>query len=281
MTSLQKTKVGYIYSTVNAGWKSLKLTGSNLGGVTFFGGVHEGIPSAAATVPLIEINGGTWKFVGTMFDYVSSSGNNGAILQTGGEVDFDLVTYVRDSAAAETWPLLYQTGGLARLKNPIAGTAGEFVYARWSDSQVTKILHKNRDNVSQVLDAAEVTGAVNRLAISNAAAGGAPQIACTGDDANIEFGVAPKGNAPFVVRSGATGVAATIQAKGPDANHDFNLFTKGTGILKCNGNAVGVKVPVPASASATGVLGQWAADNSWHYVCVAANTWMRHAIATW
>lgn len=48
-----------------------------------------------------------------------------------------------------------------------------------------------------------------------------------------------------------------------------------------NGSPVGVKVSVPASASASGVPGQWAADSSYHYVCTATNTWVRHAVATW
>tara|TARA_R100000664_G_C2753344_1_gene140737 strand:- start:1543 stop:1785 length:243 start_codon:yes stop_codon:yes gene_type:complete len=37
----------------------------------------------------------------------------------------------------------------------------------------------------------------------------------------------------------------------------------------------------PASAAAAGTPGQIAADASYFYVCVAANTWKRVAIATW
>lgn len=40
-------------------------------------------------------------------------------------------------------------------------------------------------------------------------------------------------------------------------------------------------VSVPASASAAGVMGQIAQDGSYLYVCTAANTWKRVAIATW
>lgn len=40
-------------------------------------------------------------------------------------------------------------------------------------------------------------------------------------------------------------------------------------------------VAAPASASATGVAGSVAFDTSYVYVCVATNTWMRAAIATW
>lgn len=43
----------------------------------------------------------------------------------------------------------------------------------------------------------------------------------------------------------------------------------------------GVKVGVPATATSTGVVGTWAADASYFYVCTAANTWKRVAIASW
>ena len=51
--------------------------------------------------------------------------------------------------------------------------------------------------------------------------------------------------------------------------------------LAVGGNPVGVKVAVPSSAVATGSVGQWAADSSYLYVCIAANTWVRAALATW
>lgn len=47
------------------------------------------------------------------------------------------------------------------------------------------------------------------------------------------------------------------------------------------GNPIATKVAVPASAGATGVVGQWAAESGWLYICVATNTWERVAIATW
>lgn len=44
---------------------------------------------------------------------------------------------------------------------------------------------------------------------------------------------------------------------------------------------LGIKVGVPASATAAGVVGSWAADASFLYICTAANTWKRVAIAAW
>jgi hypothetical protein len=45
--------------------------------------------------------------------------------------------------------------------------------------------------------------------------------------------------------------------------------------------SVGIRVAVPASASATGVAGTWAADASHFYYCSSTNTWVRAPLATW
>jgi hypothetical protein len=44
---------------------------------------------------------------------------------------------------------------------------------------------------------------------------------------------------------------------------------------------IAVNVGAPASASAAGVAGDVAWDSDYFYVCTAANTWKRVAIATW
>lgn len=65
-----------------------------------------------------------------------------------------------------------------------------------------------------------------------------------------------------------------------DTTHRFRrgYFSESVAV---GGNPVGVKVAVPASATATGSVGQWAADSTYLYVCIAANTWVRSALATW
>jgi hypothetical protein len=62
---------------------------------------------------------------------------------------------------------------------------------------------------------------------------------------------------------------------------DTTLARVSAGVVSVEGNPLGVKVAVPALATSTGVLGQWAADASWFYICTAANTWRRVAIAAW
>ena len=47
-----------------------------------------------------------------------------------------------------------------------------------------------------------------------------------------------------------------------------------------DGAIISTKVNVPATATSAGVLGQWAADNSYIYVCVATNSWLRAALTT-
>jgi hypothetical protein len=41
------------------------------------------------------------------------------------------------------------------------------------------------------------------------------------------------------------------------------------------------RVAVPASATAAGSIGQWSADESYLYICVATNAWRRVALTTW
>ena len=45
--------------------------------------------------------------------------------------------------------------------------------------------------------------------------------------------------------------------------------------------AIGIRVDAPASATASGTAGDWAQDDSFIYICTAADTWKRVAIASW
>lgn len=53
-------------------------------------------------------------------------------------------------------------------------------------------------------------------------------------------------------------------------------------MFRINRNGINVKTPkTPASATATGTQGDICWDTNYVYICVAANTWKRSAIATW
>jgi hypothetical protein len=65
----------------------------------------------------------------------------------------------------------------------------------------------------------------------------------------------------------------------------------GTGLLSTELNGlttigiyatvIGVRVGIPATATTACTQGTWAADDSFHYVCVSTDTWRRAALSTW
>lgn len=124
-------------------------------------------------------------------------------------------------------------------------------------------------------------GAVNYVELENSPIGnGYFAFKAAGADTNVSIVWVPKGAGVFQVNAGAR-TAAPIAAFGSLTNVDLDLQTKAAGVVRANGNPVGVKVAVPATATSTGVVGQWAADASFHYTCTATNTWRRVAIASW
>ncbi len=55
----------------------------------------------------------------------------------------------------------------------------------------------------------------------------------------------------------------------------------GATILSLDIAAVGLRVAVPDSAAAECAVGSWAADGAFFYICQAANSWRRAALASW
>ena len=83
------------------------------------------------------------------------------------------------------------------------------------------------------------------------------------------------------IAGGSPGNPAQLIATGDDTDVSIRLIPKGNGVILSGLDPVGVKRAVPASATATGKLGDWAADNGFIYVCTAADTWRRAALQTW
>lgn len=59
-----------------------------------------------------------------------------------------------------------------------------------------------------------------------------------------------------------------------------------TNLLYLNDGAADLQIVVlndaaPSSATDTGTAGQWAADDDYLYHCIATDTWVRSAFATW
>ena len=115
---------------------------------------------------------------------------------------------------------------------------------------------------------------------------GDPQVRASGATANQNLLLYSKGTGTVMANDVAVSTnstTATHTAQQIELGHatDTTVSRTSAGQIAVEGNPVGIKVAVPASASATGVLGQWAADSSWFYVCTATNTWVRAALATW
>ncbi len=54
-----------------------------------------------------------------------------------------------------------------------------------------------------------------------------------------------------------------------------------TQLLPDADGTVGIKVAVPSTATSAGVLGMWAADDSFAYFCTGTSKWRRVAVAAW
>ena len=130
------------------------------------------------------------------------------------------------------------------------------------------------------------TSSVNNVAIYSALTTAGPRIVATGSDTNVDLRLESKGTGTVQANGVAVSTnstSATHTAQQIELGHasDTTVSRASAGQIAVEGNPVGIKVAVPASAGATGVVGQWAADASWFYVCTATNTWVRAALATW
>ena len=56
--------------------------------------------------------------------------------------------------------------------------------------------------------------------------------------------------------------------------------TPGASTVATDSTVVGLRVAAPATSSSTCIAGTWAADNSYYYVCVNANQWLRAPLTT-
>jgi hypothetical protein len=135
---MDKTTVGPLYITCEAGWQGIRVNGpaynqtagtSNGGPLTFRGlrveGRNQTQPSYGA---IIRVTGGIVDLSSTWIGFGMSDPTNstitatrpttdaGIIHVTGGYVDLDRVTYGRASTVAETVPLVYATGGVVNVK---------------------------------------------------------------------------------------------------------------------------------------------------------------------
>jgi hypothetical protein len=57
--------------------------------------------------------------------------------------------------------------------------------------------------------------------------------------------------------------------------------TNGNAVIGVDATLVGLHVAVPATSSSACQAGAWSYDSNFFYICVAANTWKRSAVASW
>lgn len=77
-----------------------------------------------------------------------------------------------------------------------------------------------------------------------------------------------------VIVSGASGQNARLKTNNISGTKDFQF-------INANGTIPTIGTTAPASASATGVTGEIRVTSTFVYMCIATNTWVRAAMATW
>jgi hypothetical protein len=118
---------------------------------------------------------------------------------------------------------------------------------------------------------------VSGLVAFNGGSGTSNALKITGGSANIIFG--------FTAASATANIANSLGGIDFTTLAGIRLSIGSGGNVTINsptaGYALGIPTKTPASAAATGTAGNISWDANFIYVCTAANTWKRVAIATW
>lgn len=132
----EKTSIGYMYITAENGWSGVRIEGPVSRSIKFYGGTYEGRSNSNhATWPVIDVRGCRVAMYGPDINYVASPAT-GAIVQTGGVFTLHDAHYNKAVAAANTFPLFYQTGGVASIQRPVNGDGVNPIRIRWKDAAI-------------------------------------------------------------------------------------------------------------------------------------------------
>lgn len=170
------------------------------------------------------------------------------------------------TSALPVWTTATGTGAPVRTNNP-ALTEPKIDYLKDTANRYTIQITASASSVNYIQFKATNTGVY-------------PSINPLGSDADVGLQIITKGAGQLSIYV-PTGQTPTVTGQGADSNHNLNLTSKGASDVLANGNVVASRVSVPSTASSTGRAGQFACDSSWKYECIAANTWVRHAVASW
>jgi hypothetical protein len=211
------------------------------------------------------------------------------------------VIHIKDTTKAGRKPRLAFNAVIAKVSGLETGTVADAVTIR-DESTATKLdvprtvtsgyypvmtaPHTMVDDAGKNhLIFASTPNATASLVVYNNASGNPPIITVNDKtQANVSLALTPKGAGSIQI-NGAAGQPARINAAGPSAVHDLDLNGKGVGAqVLIAGNPAGSRVAVPASASAPGKPGNFAADATHIYTYTGngtTGTWVRAAAATW
>lgn len=129
---LEKSNIGYMFITAENDWLGMRVTGPIARAISVYGGTFEGRATGnPATRPVIDITGGHVTMYSTDLGYVTTA--NGAITQSGGVLELYSPHYRKATAAAVTFPMLYQTAGIAHVTRPLSAD-GNAIRIRWKDA---------------------------------------------------------------------------------------------------------------------------------------------------
>lgn len=129
---LEKSNIGYMFITAENDWLGMRVSGPIARAISVYGGTFEGRATGnPATRPVIDIAGGHVTMYSPDIGYVTTA--NGAITQPAGVLECYSPHYRKASAAAATFPMLYQTGGIAHIARPLSAD-GNAIRIRWKDA---------------------------------------------------------------------------------------------------------------------------------------------------
>lgn len=161
---------------------------------------------------------------------------------------------INDASASHTYDVI--TGEITADRNiniPVLTDSDTFVFAAASQTLSNKDLDSatlnNAALVGNVLDAnganllnvTATAAAVNEIGIVNAATGGAPKIAGTGDDAAVSISIEPKGSGSVINKKVAVSSATQTSGGTISTTTGYTIFNSGSalGAILADGTEVG------------------------------------------
>lgn len=251
LTATSATITGSVTATSGAvgGW-AIASTKISSTGIDLHSGASAGL--AFGTTPPTSASAGT----GIWLDRTGLYGLSGGVVQAKLNASDGKIT------AAAGNVILDSRGVNIQANIPAAGddyTETSAVNFRDSTTLVSAVYHSvSTSKVASLLYLETVPLASNDSRIELSAR------AATSKAGRIKFSVSDN-NGATVKTATLTTTSFDVQAKLVIGSDTFNMATTKT----------------PASASATGTMGDWCWDTGFIYICTATNTWKRVAISTW